>query len=91
MSRRQKGVFINSSTILYAVSIEIILSPILTILASLCSLIRCAVFSSEHAAVLIPLTLLHAIDIPAPVPQIAIPSSQSPLTTCFANSLPARG
>ena len=60
------------------------LSPIVNILASLCSLVACALKVSEHKAALIPGTLFAAIPIPIPVPHINIPKSNSLAATAAA-------
>lgn len=61
------------STNCLAVSKSTILAPKAIIWALLCSLIRAAVFVSEHTPALMPFTLLQAIEMPTPVPQMAIP------------------
>ena len=71
----------NAFTMSIANPLPTTLSPIVSLLAALCSLVACALNVSEHSAALIPGTLFAAIPIPIPVPQINIPKSNSLATT----------
>lgn len=74
----------NVSTTFKACPGPITLAPIARILASLCSLVACALNVSWHSAARIPFILLAAIDMPIPVPHISIPLSHSPDTIALA-------
>ena len=74
-----------------ASSVETTLSPKQMILASLCSLVSLAEVASEQQQALIPLCLLQAMEMPTPVPQMAIPKSTSLFKTAFARVDPAIG
>ena len=86
-SSLENGVSRNVSTILIASPGPTTLPPSASTFASLCSLVACAQKQSVHYAARIPGTLLAAIEIPIPVPQIRIPFSHSPSTMACATFL----
>ena len=61
------------------------------ILASLSFLVYFASCLFDTLAHLIPFTLLQAMDIPIPEPQIAIPKSVFPFATASPNDIPKSG
>ena len=61
------------------------------ILAWLCSLARRASFAVDTFAHIAPFTLLHAIDIPIPVPQSAIAKSACLFFICSPSAIPYLG
>ena len=71
----------NTFTIAIARSIDVVLAPSARTFASLCSRARRAVSTSLADAARMPWTLLAAIAMPIPVPQIRMPESTFPSTT----------
>ena len=67
------------------------LEPKAITFALLCNLEYLALYVSEQIHARIPFTLLHAIPIPTPVPQIAIPRSTSPFITAIDTFSPQIG
>ena len=91
LSPLEKGVVKKVSTMSLASSVETILAPKQMILASLCSLVSLAEVASEQQQALMPLCLLQAMEMPTPVPQMAMPRSTSLFWMALANTDPASG
>jgi len=75
-------------TMSFASSVPTILAPNAMMFALLCSFVSLADTGSLTTAARTPFTLLAAMEIPIPVPQIKTPASTSPLATALPTFAP---